>query len=270
MSGEAEIRSYGTPTTEDLDEIEMLVSRVEMLDKQMQHKSEQLAFVAEVIAEKKRQCDQLREQHAERIRAITRQARRQRGRKSGQWKPGSQVAEIGIDQPVDSLQPPFQPQSGQDQTMSFEQRFSRTEELLDVAALDRALGADRWRSLLRHGKGDPADVSQPPMPADLVLNLEGLRDTLQTHIDGVMRLREKIAQHAYNVKTTATASSLTSGRSVSPGPSKLWVDRYRDQENEELKKQRMELAAEAYALLPLAHSGPFRQNLQGTHHSSPL
>eukprot|EP00425_Heterocapsa_triquetra_P003453 CAMPEP_0195059516 /NCGR_PEP_ID=MMETSP0448-20130528/6994_1 /TAXON_ID=66468 /ORGANISM="Heterocapsa triquestra, Strain CCMP 448" /LENGTH=58 /DNA_ID=CAMNT_0040089803 /DNA_START=21 /DNA_END=193 /DNA_ORIENTATION=- len=56
---------------------------MEDLERQLNEKRKQRAFIRNVIAERQQLCQQAKEQHDEKIRALAQQARKQRARKAG-------------------------------------------------------------------------------------------------------------------------------------------------------------------------------------------
>mmetsp|Transcript_52059 Transcript_52059/g.137537 ORF Transcript_52059/g.137537 Transcript_52059/m.137537 type:complete len:206 (-) Transcript_52059:40-657(-) len=68
---------------DNLKEIEHLVRSMEGLERQLNEKREQQEFVSHVIAEKQLACQQAKDAHEEKIKALARQARKQRARKAG-------------------------------------------------------------------------------------------------------------------------------------------------------------------------------------------
>eukprot|EP00927_Polykrikos_kofoidii_P066957 TRINITY_DN6250_c0_g1_i2.p1 TRINITY_DN6250_c0_g1~~TRINITY_DN6250_c0_g1_i2.p1 ORF type:complete len:243 (+),score=46.05 TRINITY_DN6250_c0_g1_i2:76-729(+) len=64
----------------ELDSISELRTCMKLHTAELLKKREQIAFLQNLIEEKQRQCKQLKENHEKRIRALSRQARRQRGR----------------------------------------------------------------------------------------------------------------------------------------------------------------------------------------------
>merc|ERR1719188_1638265 len=89
---------------DDLHDFEALVQTVEELQSQLSAKEEQQNFLAEVIAEKQKLCQQAKEQHEEKVRALARQARRQRGARKGS-RAGA-LSAPGLTVGYENLQPP--------------------------------------------------------------------------------------------------------------------------------------------------------------------
>merc|ERR1719482_2402416 len=65
---------------QDLKEIEMLIIEMGDLEQRILRTKEQQQWVDDMVAHKQRQCQEAKEQHEERIRQITRQARKNRSR----------------------------------------------------------------------------------------------------------------------------------------------------------------------------------------------
>lgn len=218
----------------ELIDIEMKVNRIETLRQEVQQKNEQLSFVAKVIDEKKSQYDQLREQHAEQIHTITRQARRQRARNT-QRTVVSRLTDIDLGPTAAELN---------DESTIAEALHRGVDERLDVAALDRTLGAKLWRPLLN--VNDEQNQNQLSR-SDAALRLEEVRKMLEEKTKLVHQLRQKLVRHRQNSDATAAVVS-NSSTSTEPyiNPS---VSRMQEGRSAALQNERNELIAETRELL---------------------
>merc|ERR1719362_11215 len=110
---------------------------MEALEQRITEKKEQQAFIAGVIAEKQRQCQQAKEQHEERIKALARQSRRQRIRQ-----------QVGRDS---ALEGGLLETSGSPTQATQDAAFPQgccAPTALNIKALDEVLGAAERQHLL--------------------------------------------------------------------------------------------------------------------------
>jgi len=127
---------------DDLRDFEALVHMVEDLQAQLSAKEEQQAFLAEVIAEKQRLCEQAKAQHEEKIRSMARQARRHRIRKNGR---STCVPGAGMVASYETSLPPPDERDDEEEEEEEEEEGRRPSERgdaavdLDMQALDMQL-----------------------------------------------------------------------------------------------------------------------------------
>lgn len=168
--------------------IERLIYEMEALELKIQDKREKQKFVNEVIAEKQRQCQQAKEQHEERIRALARQARRQRGRRN----PSSQRGAA-------SLLPPCEAGGAAAAAASAAATFealaasdcgARETTPLDLDAIDASLGRIERLRLL------PGDHAL----SDNAAGLAALRRALESRLLDAGCLNVRLEEHEFALK----------------------------------------------------------------------
>lgn len=123
-----------------LKDLEQLILYMEGLEQDVLRKREQSDFVVEVVADKQRQYDLIKKQHEDRVTAINRQARRQRGRRSLRGA-GARVGD-----PTSAGD--RRGEAAEAASRAEAQRAAQVPPRLDVTKLDQALGPARRRQLL--------------------------------------------------------------------------------------------------------------------------
>ncbi|CAK0908538.1 unnamed protein product [Prorocentrum cordatum] len=143
------------------------------LERATAEKREQQAFIASIIEEKQRQCQQAKEQHQEKIRALAHQARRaSRARKAAGTR-GSGGA-IPVASGVAPAGPPGAAQAA----------------TLDLALLDKALGEKRRRQLL----GGQADEGVAVTRACDAACLDSLKQALERRLELLQGMNARLRQ----------------------------------------------------------------------------
>lgn len=153
---------------------------MESLEFKVQDKREKLNFVNEIIAEKQQQCQQVKEQHEERIRALARQARKQRGRKNA----GSKRSANGLLPPGEALG------AAAAATKTASDDGGRKSTPLDLDAIDESLGRNERLKLL------PGDGALGPRSGDLA----AVRRALESRLLAVGCLNVRLEEHEFALK----------------------------------------------------------------------
>jgi len=204
----------GPEPMDNLRDFEMLIQSVEELERQLSAKEEQQAFLAQVIAEKQRLCQQAKEQHEERIRAMARQARKQRGRRSGSLGPSFSAASGG-GASFDSTTPAAvqeeeeEEQEEEDEDTMRDMQSAETQgtntTTLDVELLREALGGAASARLLgeegQGGEGD-ADAAAGGVGGTLNERLPVIRKALEERLGLLQDLNKKVAEAAAHMEAS--------------------------------------------------------------------
>eukprot|EP00448_Togula_jolla_P001692 CAMPEP_0170605114 /NCGR_PEP_ID=MMETSP0224-20130122/19802_1 /TAXON_ID=285029 /ORGANISM="Togula jolla, Strain CCCM 725" /LENGTH=234 /DNA_ID=CAMNT_0010930099 /DNA_START=47 /DNA_END=752 /DNA_ORIENTATION=- len=168
----------------ELREMEHLILKMEELEEKIHGKKEQQRWVAESIAEKQSQCQQLKEQHEEKIRSLAQKARRQRGRRKAPM--GEDLRQLNLISIENTS-----PSSQQEGHAGGVPGADPTHEL-DSWLLDGALGTTEWQKLLVGGTcaaGNQAGTENSQA------GLTALVETLSARRDLVRQLTTRLAEH---------------------------------------------------------------------------
>mmetsp|Transcript_63858 Transcript_63858/g.144101 ORF Transcript_63858/g.144101 Transcript_63858/m.144101 type:complete len:224 (+) Transcript_63858:105-776(+) len=172
---------------DNLKEIEHLIVEMEDLEQQITQKQEQQAFVTAVINEKQKQCQQAKGQHEEKIRSLSRQARKSRVRRAA---PGGHLADTGAD-PIGS--------DCQDlrQAEDSSQAALDAIAMLDTRQLDEALGREQRQRLFGPGNdaGAEARGAGSLSEAEAEERLAAAKQALEERLDLLQCLNTRLADH---------------------------------------------------------------------------
>eukprot|EP00928_Gymnodinium_smaydae_P093165 TRINITY_DN77192_c0_g1_i1.p1 TRINITY_DN77192_c0_g1~~TRINITY_DN77192_c0_g1_i1.p1 ORF type:complete len:192 (-),score=53.77 TRINITY_DN77192_c0_g1_i1:98-673(-) len=128
-----------------LDSLETLINEMKRLEAEVNAKRDEQEFLDQLIADKKATCKKLKDDHDEKIKLITRQARKSRAKKeSGSMQKHLQAVNVAKAAEAADAQ----------------KEASRT--LLDSNLLDRALGPNSWQNLKKGPEGE-TDRSLNPL-----------------------------------------------------------------------------------------------------------
>eukprot|EP00747_Dinoflagellata_sp_TGD_P193778 gnl/TRDRNA2_/TRDRNA2_60407_c0_seq2.p1 gnl/TRDRNA2_/TRDRNA2_60407_c0~~gnl/TRDRNA2_/TRDRNA2_60407_c0_seq2.p1 ORF type:complete len:227 (+),score=58.97 gnl/TRDRNA2_/TRDRNA2_60407_c0_seq2:133-813(+) len=159
---------------QDLKEIEQLILEMEGLEQKIIQIKEQQKFTEDIITAKQRRCQELRGQHEEKIRLLTRQARKARGhRKTNTGGAAGSPTSIEVT-PGDPEVPNASPSS--------------TLAALDMQLLDKAFGEEEWKFQL--GLGD----DQGSADGDGAARLAALTEVLQRRQSTVKELSRLLSR----------------------------------------------------------------------------
>lgn len=185
---------------QDLQEIEAVILEMETLERNIVQKKEEMKFIDGVIAEKQRQCEQLKQQHDERIRALQREARKvrnkrdRRGDMPGRSPSRSSEAFDGVQQRASGRSHSPAARS----TPTARDAVVNPMEALDLPQLERALGAEERRRLLAplidgtSSDGQDAAVVQ-------------IRLTLEARLKAVQQLNSRLAGRLQRIARLGSA-----------------------------------------------------------------
>mmetsp|Transcript_88125 Transcript_88125/g.189190 ORF Transcript_88125/g.189190 Transcript_88125/m.189190 type:complete len:233 (+) Transcript_88125:73-771(+) len=182
---------------ENLVDIEQRIVGMETLERKISEKKEQQAFLAGVIAEKQLQCQQAKEQHEERIKALARQSRRQRIRKANkELTLGGGLVSSPDSSTLERLKEVAAPQDQGGGTAA-----------LDLQLLDQVLGTAQRRRLLE-GDSNGAEAAgggwsmlgklwrKAPSEEEMARNsLAEVKEELERRLQRLRLLNARIAKH---------------------------------------------------------------------------
>eukprot|EP00929_Paragymnodinium_shiwhaense_P005947 TRINITY_DN10868_c0_g1_i1.p1 TRINITY_DN10868_c0_g1~~TRINITY_DN10868_c0_g1_i1.p1 ORF type:complete len:233 (-),score=43.94 TRINITY_DN10868_c0_g1_i1:130-747(-) len=175
-----------TPDSE-LREIDRLALRVDGMEQQLASKGEELQFVSDMIAEREAQCRQLKEQHEQKIRQLTQQARKQRSRTSNNNRNKPEMMASSAAALVASASAPDM----EEEEGEVKPPGARPAVLLDLTTIDKAIGQSERRRVVGESP------SAAGMDAD---SLQSLCAALAAQRDLVRAMSERVEMHVQRLE----------------------------------------------------------------------
>mmetsp|Transcript_126423 Transcript_126423/g.223992 ORF Transcript_126423/g.223992 Transcript_126423/m.223992 type:complete len:248 (+) Transcript_126423:145-888(+) len=186
---------------QDLQEIEAVILEMETLEHNIVQKKEEMKFIDGVIAEKQRQCEQLKQQHDERIRALQREARKVRNKRDKRGDmPGRSPSRSS--EAYDGAQRRAAARShspaARSPTPVAKEPAVNPLEALDLPQLERALGAEEQMVLLAPLADGASSDGQDAAVTQIKL-------TLEARLKAVQQLNSRLAGRLQRIARLGSA-----------------------------------------------------------------